>query len=466
MIPSPDKCGHELLAQRLAQIPAVLEEMLARPPAPLTPAALASQNFIITGTGSSEAHARYLATLLNLHTDRAASYLPLSGFTASHRAAFAGKTLVAFSQGVSPNAQIALHRHQEFAHTILFSATTPEVAVAAGKPDRAALLLRLLAAGGELVTFPLAEEYTTLLRLVGPMAGYLACLQFAAQLPGCRFRVPPAAAIRPLLALEPPTGLLRAMTGQPADFARGFNLVCAAPISEFAQNLACKFMEGVFWPCPPISDFLQFAHGPFQQMSAHPHPVVILQGDSALEAELVQRSARMLAGAGLPAYVVHVTAPPLYSIFGFEAVFNRLVLALMARPGQLAWQGPRRPVLRLLAGYLTLAAPAVGVRPTQRLRNPPADLVEPRSRKAGYGIIRVDLSSSVVPTASVPCLNRSRNVSARRCATCAASASSPRKTWRTLSRRCAPPCSPPTCISRSPASSSNACRCRSPARRC
>ena len=185
-------------------------------------------------------------------------------------------------------------RHREFAHTVLFSATTPEVAAAAGKPDRAALLRQLREAGGELVVFPLAEEYTTLIRFVGPMAGYLACLQFTAQLAGCRFRVPPAEAFLPLLAAAPPCDLLQAMLDTPEIFARGFNLVCAAPISEFAQNLACKFMEGVFWPCPPISDLLQFAHGPFQQMSAHPQPVVILQGDSPLEAELVRRSVRML----------------------------------------------------------------------------------------------------------------------------------------------------------------------------
>lgn len=341
---APDHHGHQLLARRLAQIPAVLGQMLARPPAALQPATLASRRFIVTGTGSSEAHARYLGALLNLYTDRPAAYLPLSGFNSSHDEAFEGKTLVVFSQGVSPNAQIALRRHREFAHAILFSATTPEGATAAGKPNRAALLRHLRDAGAELVVFPLAEEYTTLIRFVGPMAGYLAGLQFTAQLAGCRFPLPTAEAILPLLATAPPAALLQAMLGTPDLFARGFSLVCAAPISEFAQNLACKFMEGVFWPCPLISDFLQFAHGPFQQMSAHPRPVVILQGDSPLEAELVRRSVHMLNDAGLPAYVVPVNAPPLYSIFGFEAAFNRLVFDLMRRldTDQVNWPGKGR----------------------------------------------------------------------------------------------------------------------------
>jgi hypothetical protein len=344
MMPNPDEYGHRLLAGRLAQIPAVLSRMLAEPPPPLHPATMESRRFIVTGTGSSEAHARYLTTLLNLHTDRSACYLPLSGFSASQRDAFTGKTLVVFSQGVSPNAQIALRRHREFAHAVLFSATTPEVAAAAGKPDRAALLREFVQTGGEVVVFPLAEEYTTLIRFVGPMAGYLAGLRFAAQLSGCRFPLPAAGELLPLLGTEPPNDLRDAMLERPEIFARGFNLVCAAPISEFAQNLACKFMEGVFWPCPLVSDFLQFAHGPFQQMSAHPRPVVILQGDSPMEAELVDRSLRMLNEAGLIAFVVRVNAPPLYSIFGFEAAFNRLVFALMERLGtdQVNWPGKGR----------------------------------------------------------------------------------------------------------------------------
>ncbi len=349
MNPSPtalqtDPLGHTLLAKRLEQIPATLAGMFERGPAPLKEATRGAARFIITGTGSSEAHGRYLAMLLNLYTDRAAAYLPLSGFTGQNTAAFAGKTLVVFSQGVSPNAQMALRHRRDFAHTILFTASTPASALAAGKKDRAALLQALLDEGGELIEFPLAEEYTTLIRFVGPMAGYLACLQFTAQLAGCRFKAPKANEILPLLETKPPREALEAMKGNPERFARGFNLLTAAPISDFAQNLACKFMEGLFWPCPPISDFLQFAHGPFQQMTAHPHPVLILQGNSKIEAELVNRSVEMLREVHLEAYVIRVEAPPLTSIFGFEASLNRLVIDVMRHRGvdQVNWPGKGR----------------------------------------------------------------------------------------------------------------------------
>lgn len=342
--PPADPLGHALLAERLASIPATLASMLARGPAPLSPRTLASRRFLVTGTGSSEAHARYLVMLLNLFTDRAAAYLPLSGFVEPAPGAFAGKTLVVFSQGVSPNAQIALRRAREFSHAVLFSASTPAAARAAGKPGRADLLQGLLDAGHELVEFPLAEEYTTLIRFVGPLAGYLAALQFVAQFPDSRAPLPAPAQLAALLDAKAPPALLDAMLRLPSAWSGGFNLVTAAPISDFSQNLACKFMEGVFWPCPPISDFLQFAHGPFQQMTAAPKPVIFLQGGSAAEAEMVDRSVRMLQEVGLAAFVVRIDAPPLYSIFGYEAALNDLVFAVMRhlRINQIEWPGKGR----------------------------------------------------------------------------------------------------------------------------
>ncbi len=134
------------------------------------------------------------------------------------------------------------------------------------------------------------------------------------------------------------------MCNLPSAFAGGFNLITAAPISDYSQNLACKFMEGLFWACPSISDFLQFAHGPFQQMTAHPKPVVILQGNGAGEVEMVNRSVDMLRGVGASAYVVPIDAPPLLSIFGFETVLNDAVFAAMQhlRVDQVNWPGKGR----------------------------------------------------------------------------------------------------------------------------
>lgn len=339
-----DPLGHVLLERRLESIPSILEQMLADGPKPLSATSLRAQRFVITGTGSSEAHARYLAMLINLYTERSASFLPLSGFVDAPASNFSGRTLVVYSQGVSPNAQIALQRGDDFDHTILFTATTPDAAVAAGKPDRAHLLNKLIDQGGELVEFPLAEEYTTLIRFVGPLAGYLATMQFVAQFECARFSLPTDKELKPLLAARAPAALREAMCNLPSAFAGGFNLITAAPISDFSQNLGCKFMEGLFWNCPAISDFLQFAHGPFQQMTAHPKPAIVLQGDGAGEAKMVERSVAMLRGVGATAFVVQVSAPPLLSIFGFEAALNDLVFTVMRhlKVDQVNWPGKGR----------------------------------------------------------------------------------------------------------------------------
>lgn len=341
---SLDPLGHRLLRQRLDQIPGELAGMMVRGLPQLRGRTVASDRFLVTGTGSSEAHARYLCNLINLYTDRTASYLPLSAFLNLPRELSFDKTLVVFSQGVSPNAQIALRRFRDFRHAILFTSTTPTAARQSGKPDRADLITDLAEWGGDIVYFPLAEEYTTLIRLVGPLCGYLSCLQFLAHLSNSQVAAPRPGEILPLMDLVPPTGLEEAMLSQGELFRSGFNLITAAPICDFAQNLACKFMEGLFWPCPPISDFLQFAHGPFQQATADKRPILILQGDSPAEADLVKRSQAMLGSVGLPSWVIHVQARPIHSIFGFEMIFNKLIVNLLEKKGidQVNWPGKGR----------------------------------------------------------------------------------------------------------------------------
>ncbi len=339
-----DPLGHTLLARRFALIPEIISQMVSQPVRPQFAQRLPLDRCIITGTGSSEAHARYLAYLLNFHTSTAAAYLPLSGFSDLHRETFKDKTLILFSQGLSPNAQLALRYAPEFAHTILFTSTTPEIARSAGKPERAAQLDTFMANGGELIVFPLAEEYTTLIRVVGPIAGYLACLQFVSALPHSRITAPGMTELSPLLSLKAPGALIEEIKSNPSRYAQGLHLLAASPTSEYAQNLACKFMEGLFWPCPSISDFLQFAHGPFQQVTARPHPVIILQSNFPAEAELATRAATMLTEAGQPPYSIYISASPQLAIFGYETIFNDLVLKLIAHFGidQINWPGRGR----------------------------------------------------------------------------------------------------------------------------
>lgn len=345
-----DPPGVALIAERIASVPGLLVGMAAAPLSHPSAAAHASTRFLVTGTGSSEAHARYLTWLLSRISQRAsASFVPLSAFLTDGIPPDPAATLVVFSQGLSPNAQIALHASGDFGHTILFTSSSATAEAAAGRPGRAALLDTLAARGADILSFPPMSEPSTLLRVVGPAAGFLAAHQFVVALSKSRSSTfSPAsghatlprspqlaqatpAAVSALVGLQAPEALASAMRETPTAFDGGFTIVAPAPLSGFAHNLAYKFMEGLYWRCPQVVELISFAHGPFQQLSLHPQPVVILQSSAPGEAALVARCSSMLDGAGIPRFVVRVDAPPELAVIGFEALFNPVSLSLSQR---------------------------------------------------------------------------------------------------------------------------------------
>jgi fructoselysine-6-P-deglycase FrlB-like protein len=333
--------GVELIARRIAALPATLLGEAEAPLPLLSPATLASTRFVVTGTGSSEAHARYLVWLLTRAAGAAggvsARFTPLSSFATGDAAPHRSETLVVFSQGVSPNAQLALRSARAFGHAVLFTSTTAADEIAAGRGDRAALLEELTSAGAECVRFPVLSEYTTLIRVIGPACGFLAAHRFvaaysaaaAAAATSSSALLPPLkpatpAAIGALAALRAPASLLCALSSSPSSYEGGCVFVAAAPLAGFAHNLAFKFMEGLYWSCPHVVDLLSFSHGTFQQLCLRPQPVILLQTSAPGEEELVDRCLVMLRDAGLLGVVVRVDAPPELAVFGFEAIFNEV----------------------------------------------------------------------------------------------------------------------------------------------
>ena len=107
-----DPLGHDLLRERLAMLPELLAGMQRAPLERVSARSLTGRAFLVTGTGSSEAHARYLVHLLNRHARRPAEFMPLSGFCDMPADLGRGRVLVVISQGVSPNAQVAIDRHR------------------------------------------------------------------------------------------------------------------------------------------------------------------------------------------------------------------------------------------------------------------------------------------------------------------------------------------------------------------
>lgn len=271
--------GHGRLAARVARIPEVLRGIdPTLPPAPFDPREVGC--ICVTGLGSSAAHARFLAALLVERAGVPARFVPTGALLSGASAGAERDALVVFSQGLSPNARLALARPRAWRHLVLL---TPEDSRA---QERRRALAALRSAGVCVWHVPGADEDGLLLRVVGPAAGFVRAAQLAASL-GAEIRVDPAA-----LADAAARAAARALTACVAlpdeTFGQELLLVATGAQAELADHLRLKLLEGLQRPVPPVCEILELTHGPFQAIAERPATLVALThtGDRAGEALL------------------------------------------------------------------------------------------------------------------------------------------------------------------------------------
>ena len=126
------------------------------------------QRWLVTGTGASEGPARWFVEALAT-TGRSARYMPLSCFAVGDPLA-TSDALAVFSQGLCPNARLALRAHSK--PTVLFTSTPPE----REQPLGASPITR--------VVLPPKSENDLLLRVAGPAVATAASDWFARALDG------------------------------------------------------------------------------------------------------------------------------------------------------------------------------------------------------------------------------------------------------------------------------------------
>jgi hypothetical protein len=213
-------------------------------------------SFAVTGVGGSDAPARLLVSALEAQ-GIPARFLPLSCFVEGRVHARPHEGLCIFSQGLSPNACIAVTKSTEFFEAFLFTSTMPS-----DSRDVAAFV----AQGGRVILLPPHESEPSLLRVVGPPIAILAGALFAHEaargeprasiLTGLaasleRARDQARAALESLEARDP--GFLK------ADLA----FVTSGHAHSLATGLAIKWLEGLRVAEPPAWDVIAVAHGPF-----------------------------------------------------------------------------------------------------------------------------------------------------------------------------------------------------------
>lgn len=319
---SKDPLGHKLLKERIERCGSVVSELLESPS--IRRMAVLPKYFIATGVGSSEAHAKFFVELINQHTPTNAEYQPLSYFLKAPGETYKDSTLVVFSQGLSPNAQIAIKQAKKFQQSVIF--TSKE-----GTRD----------VNQTIMDVPVESEFTLLLRVMGPMAVYLAIIQFINSHWEKSISACPQAELLSAIDQANSKVLKKNASRFMKELAKGSIILANSPTSAYAQNLAYKFTEGPFFPTPVITDYLSFSHGPFQQLVANPRPVILLKDNSKETDYLYKQLQPMLKVTKASVWEIASELPSPWNIIEYEAVLNHFILKATELVGadQINWPG-------------------------------------------------------------------------------------------------------------------------------
>jgi creatinine amidohydrolase len=333
MTPEDWQAGHTLLAARVAAIAAAVR-WTAEAPHPALDAGGGSR-IVTTGVGSSEAHARLLEHLLAESAGLDARFVPLSA-VAVPAAAARSQELIVFSQGLSPNIRLALEARARWARVVLVTAVSGR-----GSGERDELVRTLSAEGVPIVPFAGENEYGTLVRVVGPMAGYVAAWRVAEAL--AADRLPPLEPDRILAAIERAPAAVASL--EPDDLGRGLAFLASGTYAALTANLRYKVLEGMLLPAPPVWDLLHVAHGPLQQAFAGEATFLALtRAGAPLEDELCARLEAALDPARHRLVRVPATLRGPLAILEHEAAVNALMLRWIEARGvdQVRWPGRGR----------------------------------------------------------------------------------------------------------------------------
>ncbi len=318
-----DARGHGLLAERLDALPAVLDATLAHPLAPLPDALRRAALWTVTATGASEGPARALAALLTRHTAHRAVFAPLSCFAVD--APPSSEVLVVVSQGLSPNARLALAARDRYARCVLITASRgPEV--------------ESLSRDGVLVlSHGPDDEPRLLLRVQGPAAAMLTALRLvdALAVETRWFRDDTRDALaRALRRCATPT----------FDGPLTCALVTGPDDGDFGHAHRSVWLEGVGTCDPGTWDVLQFAHGPYQHVVDRATTLVTFERANGASRALFDRLASMLDPARHTLVRLVATLPGPLAYFEHAAMLGAVVrqAARLAARDLMDWPGRGR----------------------------------------------------------------------------------------------------------------------------
>ncbi len=165
-----------------------------------------------------------------------------------------GGELVVFSQGLSPNACLALRACHPDALTLVTSLRSE------------ALPNEPWARSAEVLTLPPSDESGLLVRVLGPATQRVAALALAARRGAARCELP----------LDLPERVASVLASAALALSKPAVFVTLGPSRAFADGLAWLVCEALGVVPPPVVDVMQVAHGFVQATAALPLTVIAL----------------------------------------------------------------------------------------------------------------------------------------------------------------------------------------------
>lgn len=306
-----------VLDERVQAVPALLSELLSLS-FEVSSDALRVKSWDVVGVGASEAPAR-LAIRALWEAGLSARLVSISTFLGPPCPLASGRGLLIFSQGLSPNAQLALAQAKNYQESILVTAVT-----AASRPDRAQLVESF---PGMVLRHPPEAERGTLVRLLGPpcaaLVGLLLCAKLASKAPtweGQLAKVP--SLYKECLQLKLP--------------APGIDPAVCLAVGEdahFAPALMWKWQEALYTRLPVAVDVLAFVHGPLQALYNESSSLLLLCREGKEQQEIWERLGKILRQDRHRVVSLMASLPGPLAYFEYDALVSNMLVKEVALRG-------------------------------------------------------------------------------------------------------------------------------------
>jgi 3,4-dihydroxy 2-butanone 4-phosphate synthase/GTP cyclohydrolase II len=299
--------------------------------------AFTNDNVYFTGIGSSESHAKYLMYLIRKYPEiksKNLEFIPLIEFYDSDRVL--NGTLVLFSQGLSPNVQIIFEKYN-YQSIILFTAITIH-----NKNQKKLQILNKLKENNSnfIINFPIEDEYTTLIRIIGPMCGYLYSFKLIKELLNIQLDKKTKDSLYKLYInneiLVPNEKFIGSLVKN-----RRVCILCDSESKKYIGNIQCKFIEGVFFKAFIVCDYFEFVHGTYQNLEYNRNngiitDIIILKRNRE---DIISKLQLMLKDYNI--WILENDLRDELKIVHYEISFNYLISQIMNRLDidQINWFG-------------------------------------------------------------------------------------------------------------------------------